>query len=1175
MSSFSDHQWVHDVFINFRGEDSRKGIVSHLYTFLSNLGINTFLDDENLHKGMELKGELLGAIEGSRISVVVFSEHYADSAWCLMELVKIMECHRNNAQVVLPLFYGVDPSHVRHQKGAFGEALVKHSQKLLGKRMEFVLSNWRGALTEVANFSGWDVSKYRSEAEVVKEVVKEVLRILDDTLLSITDFPVGLGSRINEMIGFIENKSRKVCTVGIWGMGGSGKTTMAKAIYNQIHRKFVNKSFIENIREVCEKDSKGHIVLQKHLLSDVLKTKVKIHSIASGTTMIEKRLRKRKVLIVLDDVNKFEQLKALCGNLRWMRSGSVLIVTTRDVRLLNLLKVDHIFKMKEMDENESLELFSWHAFGKANPREDFSELTRNVVSYCGGLPLALEVIGSYLYERTKQEWESVLSKLERIPNDQVQEKLRISFDGLTEDNEKDIFLDICCFFIGKDRAYVTDILNGCGLHAEIGITILVERSLIKVERNNKLLMHDLLRDMGREIIRRSSPLEPEKRSRLWVNEDVLGVLTEHIGTKAIEGLALMLQRTSRVCFNTKAFEEMKRLRLLQFDHVQLAGDYEFLPKHLRWVYWQGFPLKYIPDNFNLENVVAIDMRHSNLKLVWKNSRLLESLKVLNLSHSRYLVGTPDFTNLPNLEKLILKDCQSLCEVHQSIGHLSNLLLINLKNCTSLTNLPKMIYKLKSLKTLIISGCSKIDKLEEDMVQMESLTTLIANNTGIKQVPFSIIRSKSIGYISLCGYEGLACDLFPSLIWSWMSPTNNIISCIQPSRSMSTSITSMDIQDNNLSDLLPMLSGFSKLRSICLQCGSEFQLTQELRKILDGLCDVNFTKLETTADASPISDTSMGSHLIGIGSYRQVINSLSKSISKGLTTNGSSNFILPGDNYPRWLAYVSEGHSVPFQVPGDSDCQMKGMALCVIYSSTLERMVAECLSSVLISNYTKCTIQIYKQDTTLSFNDEDWLGIISNLEPGDNVEIFVAFGHGMTVKRTAVYLIYDQSIAVKTETSSKENVQPSCNMTVEPSSVVKTDPSPNVKMESSPHVKLDPSPKPKENIYTRLTKRMGECLCLKQNKVFGEGGWASTILCIHKEFMWLLFVSNFSYGFNNHVKSTFLVTLDLIQEKYAHTVGRQTNRKLLLAKARKFSSSQKMSSFQHSHGTERPTRTTRP
>ncbi|KAL2319294.1 hypothetical protein Fmac_028263 [Flemingia macrophylla] len=622
-SSFSKSKprWTHDVFISFRGEDTRESFVSHLHSGLSNAGVNAFFDEVSLLRGMELE-QLLQAIEGSQISLVVFSHSYIRSTWCLDELVKIIECHETHGQKVVPIFYYVDPHVIRHQVDDYDLALTAREQQTLkGEHMERVLSRWGGALTKASNFSGWDVKNHRNEAELVKKIVEDILTQLDNALLSITEFPVGLEPRVQEVTGYIENQSTNVCIIGIWGMGGSGKTTIAKTIYNQIHRRFSYRSFIENIREVCDTDGSGHVHLQEQLISDVTKTKVKLHSVGMGKNMIENKLSGKRALIVLDDVNEFEQLKHLCGNRSWFGQGSVVIITTRDLHLLRLLKVDYVYDMRKMDKNESIELFSWHAFREAKPVEDYNEVARNVVAYCGGLPLALEVLGSYLMKRTKKEWTSVLSKLEIIPNDQVQEKLRISFDGLHDEMEKDIFLDVCCFFIGKDRANVTDILNGCGLHADIGIPVLIERSLIKVEKNNKLGMHHLLRDMGREIIREHSMKEPGKRSRLWFCEDVLDVLTTNTGTEAIEGLVLKMHFSSRDCFETYSFEEMKRLRLLQLCHVQLTGDFGHLSKHLRWICWQGFPLKYIPNNFYLKAVIALDLKHSRLRLLWKKPQV--------------------------------------------------------------------------------------------------------------------------------------------------------------------------------------------------------------------------------------------------------------------------------------------------------------------------------------------------------------------------------------------------------------------------------------------------------------------------------------------------------------------------------------------------------------------------
>ncbi|TKY68705.1 TMV resistance protein N [Spatholobus suberectus] len=149
-SSSSDTRWIHDVFLSFRGEDTRKNFVSHLHAALSNEGINTLIDDM-LRKGTELGAELVRAIQGSRISIVVFSVNYASSKWCLNELVKIMECRRTYGQLVVPVFYHVDPSHVRQQWGAFGERLETLAQT------HDVLNSWRSALTEAANLAGWDV----------------------------------------------------------------------------------------------------------------------------------------------------------------------------------------------------------------------------------------------------------------------------------------------------------------------------------------------------------------------------------------------------------------------------------------------------------------------------------------------------------------------------------------------------------------------------------------------------------------------------------------------------------------------------------------------------------------------------------------------------------------------------------------------------------------------------------------------------------------------------------------------------------------------------------------------------------------------------------------------------------------------------------------------------------
>ena len=273
---------------------------------------------------------------------------------------------------------------------------------------------------------------------------------------------------------------------------------------------------------------------------------------------------------------------------------------------------------------------------------------------------------------------------------------------------------------------------------------------------------------------------------------------------------------------------------------------------------------------------------------------MEKLKILNLSHSHYLTQTPDFSNLPNLEQLVLTDCPRLSEVSHSIEHLNKILLINLEDCIGLQSLPRSIYKVKSLKTLILSGCSMIDKLEEDLEQMTSLTTLIANNTAITRVPFSVVRSKSIGYISLCGYEGFSRDVFPSIIWSWISPTNNLTSPFQTVAAMS-SLVPLDVLNSSSHELSSISNYLPWLRCLWVECGSERQLSQDAERILDALYATNSKELESSATSQlsnvkthallqycsqvhiSESKTSLRSFLIQMGMNCQVTTMLKESI----------------------------------------------------------------------------------------------------------------------------------------------------------------------------------------------------------------------------------------------------------------------------------------------------------
>jgi len=366
------------------------------------------------------------------------------------------------------------------------------------------------------------LSMNRHEAKFIQEIIKDVLTKLDPKYLYVPKHLVGIDPLVNEIRDFISNATENVCIVGIHGMPGIGKTTIAKEVFNKLCDEFEGSFFLLNVKEKSE--SKDMVLLQQQLLHDILRQNAeKINNVDRGKVLIKERLCRKRVLIVVDDVDHLDQLNALMGERSWFGPGSRVIITTRDERLL--LEADQRYQVQELHWGDSLQLFCQHAFRDTKPAKDYVGLSNDVVEYCGGLPLALEVLGSCLYGKNQARWESVINRLRKFPNCEIKKKLRISFDTLDEPTLKNTFLDIACFFIGRQKEYVAKVLEGrYGYNPEDDWGILIERSLIKVDDSGTISMHDLLREMGREIVKEESPENPAQRSRIWSQEDAWKVL---------------------------------------------------------------------------------------------------------------------------------------------------------------------------------------------------------------------------------------------------------------------------------------------------------------------------------------------------------------------------------------------------------------------------------------------------------------------------------------------------------------------------------------------------------------------------------------------------------------------------------------------------------------------------
>ncbi|KAH9319811.1 hypothetical protein KI387_021580, partial [Taxus chinensis] len=233
------------VFLSFRGEDTRQNLVDHLFQCLSGTGVHIFLDSKEIKAGDKISERLKRAIEETDIHIPVLSPNYAKSAWCLKEVTEMSK----SKGLIIPLFYGVEPADVRYpDQRKYAAAFWYHSMK--GRHKPETINEWKTALKRVSSLSGWSLQTTSGyEGKLVKRVVFDVLNTLNNVPLNVTNYAVGLKNQMDAVIDLLKiGVNDRAITVGIWGGGGIGKSTLAKAIYNDIFRKFEAVSFVSDVR---------------------------------------------------------------------------------------------------------------------------------------------------------------------------------------------------------------------------------------------------------------------------------------------------------------------------------------------------------------------------------------------------------------------------------------------------------------------------------------------------------------------------------------------------------------------------------------------------------------------------------------------------------------------------------------------------------------------------------------------------------------------------------------------------------------------------------------------------------------------------------------------------------------------------------------------------------------
>ncbi|GLJ53891.1 hypothetical protein SUGI_1151170 [Cryptomeria japonica] len=786
----------YDVFINHRGPDVKETLASSIYNLLADMKVAAFLDSEELDYGDFLPTAIEAAIRGATLHIAIFSKRYAESPWCLAELSSML---KSGAKIV-PVFYHVEPNDLRYvAKGTYADYFERHEEKCRYSPQK--LKEWKEALSEVSFYSGEIIKNDDDEVRLLKNIVNIVLKEISNVSLVVAKYPVGLNEAVEDFENTVQlaqvNSGTQI--VGIWGMGGSGKTTLAKELYNKRSSSMERSSFIFDIRE-----AKGVLYKkQVQLLKDLGVTKT-FDNVEQGKAILARHLRSFRMLIVMDDVDHVDQLDVLLPAKDSLGRGSLIIVTTRECEVLKSWGISFIYKMKPLDLFNAKKLFCRHAFLQSSPFDGFEELVKNFVEACHGLPLSLKVFGAQLYgDYDKRSWGSLFHKMSRILDDDIKKKLKVSYDALGNE-EKEAFLDTACFFIEEKNSLAIQVWDGSGWSGLYSWKRLLNKCLVELDDNGRIRMHDHLRDLGREIANQQSPY------RLWSLQQIINANKQNGKVNVIRGIkdvpiginkqrsyssCLSLFRgccsqgelapniSGRILFPAPSLAGLKLL-VIKGDHCnEVISE---VSTELVWLRWLQIGHRNLPTRLSLKKLRVLELHENyedghHLEELWKAEndapvqlrelvitncnkfkKFPNSIGCLNELTRIVIKGQNNIKSLPQefcrlqlLEHLELRSCKMLSSLPSSFGDLTNLQYLDLSWCRNLRSLPISFKNLMLLQYLNLLMCRELIVRSDDFQNIAKLEFLsVSGCVQLEELPPHIINQTSLREFYLEGVKRL-------------------------------------------------------------------------------------------------------------------------------------------------------------------------------------------------------------------------------------------------------------------------------------------------------------------------------------------------------------------------------------------------------------------------------------